>query len=103
GVQKGFAQQFGIGGVAQVVDLATGPLIGQDLQDLEGDGDGDLFDLFVLLAVFSVGADVIAVPLSHESALDLSFIAGNCTPLVGTVNHAHFGRLNILTPKSVSG
>ena len=31
GVQEGFTEQLAVGGVAQVVDLAAGPLIGEDL------------------------------------------------------------------------
>ncbi|MMZ71531.1 hypothetical protein D1872_349580 [compost metagenome] len=49
--------------MTQVVHLTTGALIGQHLQHLERDRDGNLLDLFALLAVLRIGADVVAVPL----------------------------------------
>ena len=63
GVQEGFAEQLAVGRMTQVVHLATGALIGQHLQHLERDRDGNLLDLFALLAVLRIGADVVAVPL----------------------------------------
>ena len=68
GVQEGFAQQLTVGGVTEVVHLATSPLIGEDLQHLQRDRDGDFLDLFALLAVFGIGTDVIAVPLCLHHA-----------------------------------
>jgi len=53
--------------MTQVVHLAAGALVGEDLQHLGGDRDGDLLDLFTLLAVFGIRADVIAVPLGFHA------------------------------------
>ncbi|MNL65977.1 hypothetical protein D3C87_1903780 [compost metagenome] len=64
-MQKRFTQQFAVGGVAQVIDLATGPFIGENFQDLQRNGYRDLFDLLAFFTVFSVRADILAVPLSH--------------------------------------
>ena len=68
GVQEGFAQQLTVGGVTEVVHLATCPLIGEDLEYLQRDRDSNFLDLFALLAVFGIGTDVIAVPLCLHHA-----------------------------------
>lgn len=50
--------------MAQVIHLTAGPLIGEDFNTFNG-MDTVIFDLLAFLAVFSVRADILAVPLSH--------------------------------------
>lgn len=61
---KGLTQQFTVGSMAQVIHLTAGPLIGEDFNTFNG-MDTVIFDLLAFLAVFSVRADILAVPLSH--------------------------------------
>lgn len=67
GVQKCFAQQFTVGGMAQIVYLTAGTLISQDFQHFQRDRNGDLLDLLFLFTVLGVRVNIFAIPVCHCS------------------------------------
>ncbi len=53
-MQEGFAQQFAVGCVTEIVYLTASAFVGQNLQHFKWNGDGNFLDLLFLFTVLGI-------------------------------------------------